>query len=685
VAIEMGGRLAMTAVERPGVPELRWTPRDPVDTDDVLRHEWLITNALGGYASGTVAFCNTRRCHGLFVPALAGKGRTVMLGRLEEEVRVGESVHRLSGAEHPDGLELPGLALLRDFRLEGLLPTWEYAFGEARLRRTLAMVHGENTVFAVYRHLAGPPLRLRLRPYPTFRPHDSGPDGVEPRPVPVRLLEFQVEMQPSPEATTLRMRMHGNCEPVFVGLPAVSGPLVYRVDHARGYAHVDQLTSPGYFEGTLQPGESLALGATVEGWDRLERDPTDALALELERERRLLERADEAAWKRPAARFVLAADQFIIAPRNRPADEAWARATGQDARSVIAGYPWFTDWGRDTMISLEGLTLCTGRAREAAAILRTFRHYLKDGLVPNYFPEGKDAGVYHTADASLWYFHALQRYLEHTGDAGLLRELWPALVDIVQRHQQGTLFHIRVDPRDGLLSQGVDDFQLTWMDAKVDGWVVTPRRGKAVEINALWFNALALMGDWARELDQDAGPYRAAAERAGAAFNRRFWNPATGCLFDVVDGPEGDDPKIRPNQIFAISLTHPVLDPGRWEPVLRVAQELLYTPVGLRTLSPHDPDFKPTYDGDLRARDAAYHQGTVWPWLLGHYVDAWLKLRPERMLAREMVQGLENELSEACLGQVSEIFDATPPFHPRGCFAQAWSVAEALRVWLATG
>jgi len=336
------------------------------------------------------------------------------------------------------------------------------------------------------------------------------------------------------------------------------------------------------------------------------------------------------------------------------------------------------------MISLEGLTLLTGRAREAAAILRTFRHSVKDGLVPNYFPEGKDAGVYHTADASLWFFHALQRYLEHTADAGLLRELWPALVDVVQHHLAGTLFHIHVDPADGLLSQGAEGFQLTWMDAKVDGWVVTPRRGKAVEINALWFNAVSLMADWAAELDQDASPYLAAAGRARDSFNRRFWNPGTGCLLDVVDGPHGDDPKVRPNQILGISLTHPVLDRGRWESVLRVVQELLYTPVGLRTLSPRDPDFKPTYDGDLRARDAAYHQGTVWPWLLGHYVDAWLKLRPDRVLARDMVRGLEASLRDACLGQIGEIFDATPPFQPRGCFAQAWSVAEALRVWLAT-
>ena len=666
------------------LPALRWMPRDVSDVDDVLGHEWLLTNALGGYASGTVACCNTRRYHGLFVPVIGGRGRVVMLGRLSEEARIGDALYRLSGAEHPEGLELPGLPLLRDFRLEGLLPSWEYALGEARLRRTLVLVHGENTLFAVYRHLGGPPLELRLRPYPTFRAHDAAPDGSTPPHVPVQLLDLRVTLQPAPEAPPLRMSMHGDGERAFVGLPARSHPLVYRLERARGYPHQDELASPGYFACTLEPGATVALGATIEGWDRLERDPHQVILLEQQREQRLLERAEALAREATAARLVLAADQFIIAPANRPADEAWARAIGQDVRSVVAGYPWFTDWGRDTMISLEGLTLCTARAREAAAILRTFRHYVKDGLVPNYFPEGEDAGVYHTADATLWFSHALQRYLEHTADAGLLRELWPTLVDIVQHHVAGTRFHIHVDPMDGLLSQGAEGFQLTWMDAKVDGWVVTPRRGKAVEINALWFNAVSLMADWAAELDQDAAPYLAAADRARTSFNHRFWNPGTGCLLDVVDGPGGDDARIRPNQIFAISLTHPVLDRSRWEPVLRVVQELLSTPVGLRTLSPRDPDFKPTYDGDLRARDAAYHQGTVWPWILGHYVDAWLKLRPDRVLAREMVLGLEASLRTGCLGQIGEIFDATSPFHPRGCFAQAWSVAETLRVWLAT-
>jgi predicted glycogen debranching enzyme len=312
-----------------------------------------------------------------------------------------------------------------------------------------------------------------------------------------------------------------------------------------------------------------------------------------------------------------------------------------------------------------------------------FQHHVRDGLVPNYFPEGERQGVYHTADATLWFFHAIERYLKHTQDAALLRDVWETLVEIVAWHQKGTHFGIGVDARDGLLKQGQGGYQLTWMDAKVGDWVVTPRRGKAVEINALWFNALKLMEAWAETMKADPAPYAAAAARTQASFNARFWNEAEGCLFDVVDGERGDDPSIRPNQLFAISLTNPVLAVERWTPVMSVVRRELLTPVGLRTLSPRHPDFKPTYDGDLRARDAAYHQGTVWPWLLGHYVDALLKTSNDDVgEAMGVLSGLVDHLQYGGLGQISEIFDAVAPYHPRGCIAQAWSVAETLRVWL---
>ena len=292
---------------------------------------------------------------------------------------------------------------------------------------------------------------------------------------------------------------------------------------------------------------------------------------------------------------MLAADQFIIAPFSRQADAARALAEGDQARTVIAGYHWFTDWGRDTMISLEGLTLCTGRHAEAGYILRTFLHYVKDGLIPNLFPEGHNEGLYHTADATLWFFHAMDRYIQATGDRLTLRQAIPKFLSIIDHHLRGTRFNIGVDPSDGLLKQGAEGYQLTWMDAKVDGWVVTPRRGKAVELNALFYNALRLMERWLREQGDEprAGEMAHHAQRVYDSFNQRFWNPQTGALYDVVDGEGGDDPAIRPNMVFSISLPHPVLMPEHWKSVLDVAQRLLVTPVGLRSLAPGHPDYKP--------------------------------------------------------------------------------------------
>jgi predicted glycogen debranching enzyme len=356
-------------------------------------------------------------------------------------------------------------------------------------------------------------------------------------------------------------------------------------------------------------------------------------------------------------------------------------------RTVIAGYHWFTDWGRDTMISLEGLTLTTGRHAEARWVLRTFGHYIRHGLIPNLFPEGLSEGLYHTADATLWFFHALDRYVTISGDRETLEFLLPRLVEVVEQHVRGTRFGIGEDPADGLLRQGADGYQLTWMDAKVGDWVVTPRRGKAVEINALWYNALRLVEDWVRGLEGDeaARPFAERAQRLRESFNRRFWNDSLGYLFDIVDGEHGDDSACRPNQVFAISLRYPVLDEGRWAAVVQKVKDELLTPVGLRSLARNHPEFKSRYFGDLRARDAAYHQGTVWAWLIGPFVDAWLRVHPEdRSGAHHLLDGLIAHLDHGCVGSISEIFDAEEPFTPRGCIAQAWSVAETLRCWVKT-
>jgi predicted glycogen debranching enzyme len=342
------------------------------------------------------------------------------------------------------------------------------------------------------------------------------------------------------------------------------------------------------------------------------------------------------------------------------------------------------------MISLEGLSLTTGRYHEAGWILRTFAHYVRDGLIPNMFPEGQNEGLYHTADATLWFFQAVHRYLLATKDQETLIALLPVLRDIVDHHLRGTKFGIRVDPRDGLLRQGEEGYQLTWMDAKVGDWVVTPRRGKAVEINALWFNALKLLGGWLEAAGERTAALElnAQAEKTQQSFNQRFWNAGERCLYDVIDGGEGGesiDHAIRPNQVLAISLTHPVLVTERWASVLKVVEDELVTPVGLRSLSRRHKDYKAKYYGDLRSRDAAYHQGTVWAWLIGPFIEAWIKVHPEKPhAARHFLDGFIPHLDEACVGSISEIFDAESPFIPRGCIAQAWSVAEVLRCFALT-
>jgi predicted glycogen debranching enzyme len=488
---------------------------------------------------------------------------------------------------------------------------------------------------------------------------------------------------------TLRMTVHGGGRAGFTARSERSDDILYRVEESRGYAHEGALWSPGHFRLDLEPGRPATLVLSTDPWEVVTAlDPDDALAHELARRRRLVEQAAPAARTGFAAGLVLAADQFIFTPVVRAGDEARAKAHGDEARSVIAGYHWFTDWGRDTMISLEGLTLTTGRSSEGGYILRTFAQHIKDGLIPNLFPEKGSEGLYHTADATLWYFHALHRYLKATDDRTTLQLLLPKLKDVVEHHLRGTHYGIGVDPADGLLRQGKEGYQLTWMDAKMGDWVVTPRRGKAVEINALWYNALRLLEGWIRQEDGDAAAARLAdhAARARESFNRRFWYAPGGHLFDVIDQPDGtDDPACRPNQVFAISLDHPVLDESRWKPVVNVVREKLLTPVGLRSLAPGHPDYKPKYFGDLRARDGAYHQGTVWGWLIGPFVDAWVRTYPEdRKGASALLDGFRRHLSEACVGSVSEIFDAEPPYTPRGCVAQAWSVAEVLRALVKT-
>jgi predicted glycogen debranching enzyme len=568
---------------------------------------------------------------------------------------------------------------LVEFRLETGLPVWTYRFAGLTIEKRVLMPHGQNTVHLTYRLLDGEgPVRLSLRPSLGFRSYEAPVNATSLNYV-VSASGRRYEVSAGPELPTLRLMLYG--ERAALTLDETGADLSYRMENLRGYESVGSLWSPGYFRSDLVSGRAITLVASTESWEAIQGLlPDEAARAERDRRENLLDIA-AAHDDRLASELVLAADQFIITPAGRVEEAARAQAAGEEVRTVIAGYHWFTDWGRDTMISLEGLTLSTGRHREAAYILRTFAHYVRDGLIPNMFPDGAREGLYHTADATLWYFHAVQQYLRVTGDTGTLRHLYPTFVDIVRHHLEGTRFGIGVDHADGLLRQGEEGYQLTWMDAKVDGWVVTPRRGKAVEINALWYNALRLLQRWTKDLGEGGDlDLESHASRAHLAFNARFWNERSGYLYDVVDGEHGDDPACRPNQVLAISLDHPVLDPSRWRPVMQAARDQLLTPVGLRSLAPGHPDYKPKYYGDLRSRDAAYHQGTVWAWLIGPFVDAWLKVYPEDSAgARQLLQGFEKELDNACVGSIGEVFDAEDPYVPRGCVAQAWSVAEALR------
>ncbi|HEX3128064.1 MAG TPA: amylo-alpha-1,6-glucosidase [Thermoanaerobaculia bacterium] len=677
-------------------PDLEPAPPELLP-DRLLAREWLVTNGLGGYASGTVSGIPTRRYHGVLVAALpAPLGRTMMLGQVTEVLRLADGTILRFGAEPgPSGMDTAagGAGHLSGIHLEGGLPLLRYQAQGYTLEKRIFLGHLQNTAYVLYRLVEGSGIaRLEMHPTVCFRGHDEPVSKPLAEPFVFTHVRDRYEICGSdPALPPLRLAIEG-ANPTFTLAGRRIEGVQYETEHRRGYDWVGDLWSPGFFGIDLVPGEDeaseAALIASVESWETMRAlRAREALAAERERrERLLITTADPRAREGMAAELVLAADTFIVTPA-RSEDKARAQAAGDEARSVIAGYHWFTDWGRDTMISLEGLTLATGRHLEAGFILRTFARHVRDGLIPNLFPEGNREGLYHTADATLWFFHALHRYLEATGDRVTLEHLLPVLLDIVDHHLRGTRFGIGVDPEDGLLRQGAEGYQLTWMDAKVDDWVVTPRRGKAVEINALWFNALKLLEGWLRARGDESVAQSLAghAERARESFNRRFWYEAGGYLYDVIDGPGGDDPACRPNQVFAISLDHPVLDRERWEPVLRVVRERLVTPVGLRSLAPGHPDYKPTYDGDLRARDAAYHQGTVWGWLIGPFVDAWLRLHPEdKAGARELLSGFQGHLAEACLGSISEVFDAEEPYTPRGCVAQAWSVAEVLRCLVRT-
>ncbi len=651
-------------------PLVSFGPEIGADLPSALRREWLVTNGLGGYASGTIAGVLTRRYHGLLVAALAPPvERTVLVGGSIEWAVYDGGRYPLSTHEYADGTIDPhGYRHVQSFALDGTLPVWVFAIGDALLERRIWMAHGANTTYVAYRLVRGArPLDLEISPLVTYRGFHSLSHGQEWQPG-VRERPGGIEVQAFEGAVPYCIFADGSR---YSATKTWYWNFRHRQETERGLDDHSDLFVPGMFSRRLRAGDVLSVVLTTE--TRPLADWRTALAAEGLRQRSLLGQARAERAHPVVQQLVLAADQFVVR----------RDVGGESGKSVIAGYHWFNDWGRDTMIGLPGLTLSTGRAADAAGILRTFARYVDQGMLPNNFPDaGGGPPGYNTADATLWYVLAVAAYERTSGDTSLVDELLPTLRSIVDWHVRGTRYGIGLDATDGLLRAGQPGVQLTWMDARVGDWVVTPRTGKPVEIQALWYNALRSIASLltARQ-DVSAGEYDALADRAQASFAARFFRADLGYLADVVDGPNGDDLRLRPNQILAVSFAYPLLDPTQAASVVEAVGRALLTPLGLRSLSPHDTAYRGDYRGDPARRDGAYHQGPVWPWLLGAYAEAQYRVHADVAAALAVLGPVENHLRDACLGSVSEILEGDAPHLPVGCVAQAWSVAETLRVW----
>lgn len=638
--------------------------RDLTSNFDVAsRREWLMTDGLGGWASGTVSGANTRRYHGLFIPALMPPlGRTVLVTKFNEWLTVSRDRYPLSCNEYADGTIDPvGFRHIESFRLENDLPVWTYSFSDVQIQKRIWLGRGTPAAYVAYHYCRGSrPVTLEVTPMVAARDAHGETRSTAWTPE-VRVATDGTHVV-TPACGFWIKTNRGSYEPSCVWHRGIK----HRMESERGLPDLEDQFAAGTFTVTLEQGHHKTNSAGVIFAMTLDDAPPPQWPASRRRSSRKPEA--EPAW---ITQLKHAADQFLV-----------RRGKGN---TVIAGYHWFGDWGRDTMISLPGLCLATKRFAEAASILKTWAQLVSQGMLPNHFPDTGNRPEYNTVDAALWYVHAMDRYAEATGDLKLVRDLWPVLEDMIGWHLRGTRYHIHVDPTDGLLHAGEPGMAVTWMDAKIGDWVVTPRIGKPVEINALWINALRVMDVLvSQEIAVPAHDYIKLAERATTSFER-YWNPDTGCLFDVIDGPEGHDPAIRPNQLLAVSLPHAPLAPEspRAKAIVDVCAEHLLTSYGLRSLSPHHPAYIGTYAGDGRARDSAYHQGTVWSWLIGPFADAHYRVHRSAAHVLSFLAPFEQHLSDYGLGSIAEVFDGNPPHTPRGCIAQAWSVAEVLRVWVA--
>jgi len=637
--------------------------------------EWLVTNGIGGYASGTVAGSQTRRYHGVLIAALQPPvGRTQLVSTIDEIVHYAGADFSLATHRWASGAVDPqGFLLLEDFHLEGSTPVWTYALADAVLEKRVWMRQGENTTFIQYTLVRGSAaLEMELKALVNYRDFHSLTHAGDWR-MQIEPVEHGVKVLALDGARPFYLKSStATCQPrhdwyldCFLG-----------EETARGLDDREDRLFAALFRAKLEAGSSITLVATTEAAASLDIETARAERPNYEvklfhdwqaKNEALVEEAPTWLWQ-----LILAADQFIV-KRSLPEEP--------DGRSIIAGYHWFGDWGRDTMIALPGLTLATGRTAVARQILLAFSRYVDGGMLPNNFPDVGGQPEYNTVDAALWYIESVRQYFEATQDAVTLQRLFPVLAAIVEAHIAGTRYSIHADPADGLLYAGGPGVPLTWMDAKIGDWVVTPRTGKPVEINALWINALETITGLARLLAKPGDHCEKLAAKAKKSF-QRFWNPARNCCWDVVDSPGiGNDASLRPNQILAVSLPVSPLTSEQQKAVVDVCARHLLTSHGLRSLAPGEAGYAGHYGGSPRDRDAAYHQGTVWGWLLGPFALAHYRIYRDREAALRFLEPLGRQIYASGLGTLSEIFDGDAPFTSRGCIAQAWTVAEVLRAW----
>jgi predicted glycogen debranching enzyme len=634
--------------------------------ESAASREWLETNGIGGYASSAISGANTRRYHGLLVAATKPPlGRVVLLSKLEETVIVDDERFELSMNQYPGTIYPKGFRLLKEFKLDPF-PVWKFEVAGIQIEKKIFMPHGENSTVVKWSiNTPSPGVSLEVRPLIAYRDYHHLQAETTDFDTEVVMGTGFVSFQPLSDLP--RLVLHAD----FLSAEPTGNwyrNFEYAIEKERGFDFHEDLFQPCILKFDL--AKPVSIFATTEKESNL-----DIKWLEKSEMKRRADLVVRSKAKDPFIRqLILAADQFIV-----------DRGEG---KTIIAGYHWFSDWGRDTMISLPGLTLATNRPEIAKSVLSEFAKHISEGMIPNRFPDIGEEPEYNTVDATLWFFEAIRAYFEKTNDEEFVRDhLYEKLADIIDWHVRGTRHFIHVDT-DGLLYAGEPGVQLTWMDAKIGDWVVTPRTGKAVEIQALWYNALRTMADLAERFGdaESAAKYSQMSAVAKASFNGQFWNDETECLFDVIDG-DNKDASVRPNQIFSLSLHHQILDNERALKMVEKVQIELLTPVGLRSLSPSDPRYVPVYIGSPYDRDSSYHQGTVWAWLIGPFVDAYRKTHENDVdlesTIERLIAGFRVHIEQEMLGQVSEIFDGDPPRLPRGCAAQAWSVAELLRVLIA--